>query len=135
MATTVYPVLCATDVGASAAFYREFFDFDVTFDSDWYVSLRHPDGAELAILDSTHPTIPEGYRERARGVLVNVEVDDVDAVAARLEAAGVTVVQELRDEAFGQRHVIVRDPGDVLVDVITEIEPSAEFLAAFGSTD
>ena len=64
-------------------------------------------------------------------MLVNLELDDVDAVAARLEAAGVPVVQALRSEPFGQRHVIVRDPGGVLVDVITEIEPSPEYLAAF----
>lgn len=133
MLRTSYPVLCADDVGASARFYREHFGFDVTFESDWYVSLRHPDaGSELAILDPTHESVPHGYGTTARGVLVNLELDDVDAVAARLDAAGVPVVQALRSEPFGQRHVIVRDPGGVLVDVITEIEPAPEFLAAFG---
>ena len=127
-----YPVLCADDVHASAAFYREHFGFQPTFESDWYVSLRHPDaGTELAVLDPSHESVPRGYGESARGVLVNLELDDVDAVAARLEAAGVPIVQPLRSEPFGQRHVIVRDPGGVLVDVITEIEPSPEFLAAF----
>lgn len=134
MLRTSYPVLCADDVAASARFYREHFGFDVAFETDWYVSLRHPDaGSELAILDPTHESVPEGYGTTARGVLVNLELDDVDAVAARLDAAGVPVVQALRSEPFGQRHVIVRDPGGVLVDVITEIEPSPEFLAAFGS--
>ena len=33
----------------------------------------------------------------------------------------------LRDEAFGQRHFILADPGGVLVDVIKPIPPSAEF--------
>lgn len=127
-----YPVLCADDVRASTAFYREHFGFEPTFESDWYVSLRHPDaGTELAVLDPCHESVPRGYGESARGVLVNLELDDVDAVAARLEAAGVPIVQPLRSEPFGQRHVIVRDPGGVLVDVITEIEPSPEFLAAF----
>ena len=127
-----YPVLCADDVRASAAFYREHFGFEPTFESDWYVSLRHPDaGTELAVLDPSHESIPRGYGQSARGVPVNLELDDVDAVAARLEAAGVPIVQPLRSEPFGQRHVIVRDPGGVLVDVITEIEPSPEFLAAF----
>ena len=133
MLRTSYPVLCAGDVAASARFYREHFGFDVAFETDWYVSLRHPDaGSELAILDPTHESVPEGYGTTARGVLVNLELDDVDAVAARLDAAGVPVVQALRSEPFGQRHVIVRDPGGVPVDVITEIEPSPEFLAACG---
>lgn len=133
MMRTSYPVLCSEDVAASARFYRDHFGFEPTFESDWYVSLRHPAaGSELAILDPAHESVPDGYGTPARGVLVNFELDDVDAVAERLEAAGVPVVQPLRSEAFGQRHVIVRDPGGVLVDVITEIEPSPEFLAAFG---
>ncbi|MGR0221069.1 VOC family protein [Agromyces sp. ZXT2-6] len=133
MLRTSYPVLCSDDVTASARFYREHFGFEPTFESDWYVSLRHPDaGSELAILDPGHESVPDGYGTPARGVLVNLELDDVDAAAERLETAGVHVVQPLRSEPFGQRHVIVRDPGGVLVDVITEIEPSPEFLAAFG---
>ena len=133
MLTGCYPVLCTADVSASARFYREHFGFATTFESDWYVSLRHPDGGhELALLDAGHESIPAGYGEAARGMLVNLEVDDVDALAARLDAAGVPTVQALRSEAFGQRHVIVRDPGGVLVDVITEIEPAPEFAAAFG---
>lgn len=132
MLRTSYPVLCSEDVTASARFYREHFGFETTFEADWYVSLRHPEaGSELAILDPAHHSVPEGYATVARGVLVNLELDDVDAVAERLDAAGVPVVQALRSEPFGQRHVIVRDPGGVLVDVITEIEPAPEFLEAF----
>lgn len=129
----LYPVLGTTDVAGSARFYREHFGFEPTFETDWYVSLRHPSPphAELALLDAAHETIPEGYRTPARGVLVNLEVDDVDAIAARLESAGVELVQPLRDETFGQRHLIVRDPGGVLVDVITEIPPAPEFADAF----
>lgn len=134
MLRSCYPVLGSTDVAASARFYRDHFGFENAFESDWYVSLRHPDGGhELALLDPAHESIPAGYGAEARGVLVNLEVDDVDALAARLETAGVPVVQALRSEPFGQRHVIVRDPGGVLVDVITEIEPSPEFAAAFGA--
>jgi catechol 2,3-dioxygenase-like lactoylglutathione lyase family enzyme len=133
MLRTSYPVLCSDEVDASARFYREHFGFEPTFESAWYVSLRHPEsGSELAILDPAHDSVPAGYGTPARGVLVNLELDDVDAVAERLDAAGVPVVQALRSEPFGQRHVIVRDPGGVLVDVITEIEPAPEFLAAFG---
>ncbi|MRG61257.1 glyoxalase [Agromyces sp. CFH 90414] len=132
MLNSSYAVLCTRDVASSAAFYREHFGFDTTFEADWYVSLRHPDaGHELALLDPEHSSVPAGYGEVARGVLVTFELDDVDAVAARLAEAGVPVVQGLRDEPFGQRHVIVRDPGGVLVDVITPIEPSPEFAAAY----
>ena len=133
--TSYYPVIMTGDVAATAAFYREHFGFVPLFESDWYVHLQRGQDASvtLAVLDGDHETIPEGFRGRAGGMLLNFEVDDVDAVYEALASAGVPIIQPLRDEAFGQRHVIVADPNGVLIDVITEIEPSQEFAANFVS--
>lgn len=130
-ATAVYPVLMSQDVAAAASFYRETLGFETTYESDWYVSLRL--GAfELAVLAHDHPTIPEGYRALPRGVLVNVEVDDVDAVHARLtDLPGPELVLPLRDEDFGQRHFIVAAPDGVLLDVIQPIPATAEYADAY----
>lgn len=129
--TAFYPVVTSADVPAAAAFYRDALGFATTYESDWYVSLRL--GAfELAILDHAHPTIPEGYRNPPRGVILNLEVDDVDAVHARLTGElGMTTALSLRDEDFGQRHVIVAAPDGVLLDVIQPIPPTAEFADAY----
>lgn len=129
--TSFYPVLMVDDVVAAAAFYREELGFETTFEADWYVSLR-VEGGELAILDHRHETIPAGFREPARGLLLNVEVADAAAQHARLVGErGLPERLPLRDEDFGQRHFIVEAPGGVLIDVIEPIEPSAEFAAAF----
>jgi len=85
----------------------------------------------LAVLQAGHETIPDPKAERASGLLINFEVEDVDAHHARLAAAGVPIVRSLRDEAWGQRHFIAADPNGVLIDVITPIAPSAEFAAAY----
>jgi hypothetical protein len=45
--------------------------------------------------------------------------------------AALDPVLPLRDEAFGQRHFIVRDPAGNLVDVIENIPPSEEFASAY----
>ncbi|MBO0608935.1 VOC family protein [Myceligenerans salitolerans] len=129
--TAVYPVLMSRDVAAAAAFYRTDLGFETTYDSDWYVSLRL--GAfELAILAHDHPTIPEGYGALPAGVIVNIEVDDVDAVHARLAGKpGLTPVLPLRDEDFGQRHFIVAAPDGVLLDIIQPIPATAEYAAAY----
>ncbi|ANY05893.1 VOC family protein [Pseudonocardia sp. HH130630-07] len=134
MLRSCYPVLATGDVRTARDFWTGPMGFDVVFDTDWYVSLRHGDH-ELAILDRDHPTIPESHRGRsAGGILVNLEVDDVDAEWRRLVVqGGLPVALGLRDEDFGQRHFIVAGPDGVLVDVITEIPPSAGFAAAFGA--
>lgn len=129
--TSFYPVLMVDDVATAARFYREELGFETTFEADWYVSLRS-EGGELALLDRTHPTIPEGFREPVRGLLLNVEVPDAAAEHARLVGdRGLPERLPLRDEAFGQRHFIVEAPGGVLIDVIEPIEPSPEFAAAY----
>jgi catechol 2,3-dioxygenase-like lactoylglutathione lyase family enzyme len=77
-------------------------------------------------------TIPEGYRTLPRGVVVNLEVDDVDEVHARLTGRdGLDPLLPLRDEDFGQRHFIVAAPDGVLLDVIQPIPPTAEFAEAY----
>lgn len=132
--TSLYPVLTSRDVSAATAFYRDVLDFQITYESDWYVSLRLGD-FELAILAYDHPTMPEGYRALPQGVLVNLEVDDVDALHDRLsKQPGLTVVRSLRDEDFGQRHFIVAAPDRVLLDIIQPIAPSAEFATAYLET-
>jgi catechol 2,3-dioxygenase-like lactoylglutathione lyase family enzyme len=59
-------------------------------------------------------------------------VPDAEEVDARLRAAGVRVVLPLRDEPFGQRHVMVADPNDVLVDVVQTIPADPDWLARQG---
>ncbi len=129
--TSFYPVLMVEDVGAAARFYRETLGCETTFEADWYVSLRF-DGGELAVLDGTHETIPDGFRTPVTGLLLNIEVEDAKAEHDRLVGAlGLTERLTLRDEAFGQRHFIVEAPGGVLLDVIEPIAPTGEFVHAY----
>ncbi|GAB3820901.1 VOC family protein [Tessaracoccus terricola] len=129
--TSFYPVLASADVASAAEFYRGRLGFETTYESSWYVSLRLG-SFELALLSHDHPTVPEGYRNLPTGVIVNLEVDDVDAMHERLvREAGLDTVLSLRSENFGQRHFIVAAPDGVLLDVIQPIEPTAEFAQAY----
>lgn len=132
--TSFYPVLMTGDVPTTAAFYRDAFGFETTFEADWYVSLRLGT-FELAILDHAHATIPPGYGAPARGLLLNLEVEDVDALHDRLVARQqLQPVLPLRDEDFGQRHFLLEGPDGVLIDVIQPIEPTEEFAAAYADS-
>lgn len=131
--TGSYPVLLVADVGQTAAFYQAHFGLEPVFASSWYVHLRatHTATVELAIMDYDHDTIPPAGRQKTTGLLLSLEVADAAAEYARL-APGVSILQELRDEPFGQRHFICADPNGVLLDVITPIEPDPDWLAAQG---
>ena len=121
------------DVAGTTAFYVEHFRFAPLFESDWYVHLQSAEDkrVNLGIVQGDHETIPEAGRGRAAGLLINFEVRDPDAVYERVVAAGLPILRTLRDEPFGQRHFITRDPNGVLIDVIKPIPPSEEFLAQY----
>ena len=133
--TQYYPVIMTGDVSGSARFYVEHFRFKALFEADWYVHLQSAEDARvnLGILQGDHGTVPAEGRGRAQGLLINFEVADVDAEYARARSAGLPIVLDLRDEPFGQRHFIARDPNGVLLDVITPIPPSAEFAADYAA--
>lgn len=131
MITSIYPVLMSDDVDGSATFFRELFDFETVFETDWYVSLRR-DRWELGIVAAEHETVPDPFRNAARGILLNIEVANVDAEYQRLVSTGrFAPVLDIRSEGFGQRHFIIAGPDRVLVDVISEIEPSVDYVDSF----
>ena len=133
--TSYYPVIQTADVAGTTRFYVRHFRFRAVFKADWYVHLQSSDDASvnLAVLVHDHETIPPEGRGTAGGVILNFEVEDVDAEYARAREAGLPMLKELTDEAFGQRHFITRDPNGVLIDVITPIPPSPEFARLFAA--
>ncbi|GAA1657663.1 VOC family protein [Actinoplanes couchii] len=134
MLTSSYPVLLTRDVATTASFYRDHFGFETTFEADWYVSLRR-DRWELAVLDCAHETIPATHRGSvAAGMLLNLEVDDVDALYRDLVTDGpLTPALDIRTEDFGQRHFIVPAPDGVLVDIITNTPPTEAYAHQYES--
>ena len=118
------PCLLVEDVPASARFHVEHFGSKLSQQDRPY---------ELAFVRADHDTVPKGYRgHRTQGLIIGLLVPDATAVAAQLRAAGVRVVLPLRDEPFGQRHVVVADQNDVLVDVVQPIPADPDWLARQG---
>jgi uncharacterized glyoxalase superfamily protein PhnB len=125
-----YPVIMTSEVSKTADFYCTHFDFEKAFDSDWYIHLisTNDKSVNLAILDGHHETVPAVARGQVSGVILNFEVENVDAEYERLSNAGLEMLLPIRDEAFGQRHFITQDPNGVLLDVIKVIPPTGEYV-------
>ncbi|MEP2704748.1 MAG: VOC family protein [Roseibium sp.] len=129
-----YPVLMTNEIAETVRFYQDNFKFKAMFEADWYVHLQseEDDSVNLAVLDQNHETIPEAKRgQGSRGLLLNFEVDDVDAIYEAAKQKGLPILLAIRDEEFGQRHFITQDPNGVMIDIIKPIPPSADFLKQF----
>lgn len=131
--TQYYPVIQTDNVAATKAFYVDHFRFSALFDADWYCHLQSSEDAavNLAILKADHETIPPMARGRVAGLILNFEVEEVDALFLRAQRAGLPILKPLTDEAFGQRHFITCDPNGVLIDVIKPIPPLGEFIEQY----
>lgn len=139
--TSIYPVLMCEELEPCARALCDCFELERAFENDWYISLYDPQEPKLqiALLQPGHPSIPESLRDqrRATGLLVNIEVRDVDAVWHRVKEHHdrgnhkIELLLDLRDEPWGQRHFIVRLADQIVLDVITPTTPSEEYMADY----
>ncbi|MFF2508344.1 VOC family protein [Streptomyces sp. NPDC058067] len=87
--------------------------FEEVMDMGWVTTLASPSNptAQVSFLthDETAPVIPD----------LSVEVEDVDAVYARVLESGAEIVHGLRDEEWGVRRFFVRDPEGRVVNVLS----------------
>ncbi|WP_094513825.1 VOC family protein [Synechococcus sp. MW101C3] len=111
--------ICADDLAACRDFYVQLLGFVVKYDSDWYVQLGAPGPLELefGIIKRTHDLVPKAYQTAPTGMYVTFVVLDVDEVYKKAQEMGVTVIQEPRNEFYGQRRFLVIDPAGCLIDV------------------
>ena len=123
--------MMVNDYPTSLAFWTGPMGFDVAFTrpAQKLACLVHPDGAQIMIYErdgdwETGPMQPPF----GRGMVVQVYVADVDAVAQAMIAAGVAFFVSPREKwrdwgncLGGQREFLVQDPDGYLVMVVQRI--------------
>jgi catechol 2,3-dioxygenase-like lactoylglutathione lyase family enzyme len=94
---------------------REFFvdllGFDVVMDLGWVVTVASPTNpsAQVTIIGNDDMAAPG----------ISVEVADVDAVHAAAVEQGFEIAYPLRDEEWGVRRFMLRDPSGTVVNVLS----------------
>jgi len=138
----LFPIVVTSKLGEARDFYVQHFGFRVVFEADWYVQIHGPRGdsappVELAFMVPHVESQPEPLHAAfsGAGVILTIEVEDANAVHSKLSEAGVLkdLVIGLRDEPWGQRHFLFRDPAGTLLDVVQSIPPSSEYTAAYSA--
>jgi uncharacterized glyoxalase superfamily protein PhnB len=135
---SLFPVIITPAVAAARDFYVQHLGFRVIFEADWYVQLHasRVDGGiplELAFMSPDLSCQPCPLRSafNGQGMIVTIEVNDVDVLYQKLQEAGCAMVIELQDEPWGQRLFLLRDPSGTLLDVVKQIPPASEYVLAY----
>ncbi len=51
MLNSFYPVILSNNIKETGNFIKKYFNFKETFVNDWYISLKHDNNFEIAIID------------------------------------------------------------------------------------
>lgn len=104
--------LYAPDVALAASFYRDLFGLEVLMDHGWLVTLGNAERMTVQLSVAS---------EGGSGTLVpdlSIEVDDLEAMLARVRDAGLPIEYGPVDEPWGVRRFYLRDPFGRLVNVL-----------------
>jgi catechol 2,3-dioxygenase-like lactoylglutathione lyase family enzyme len=92
-------------------FFVDLFGLEVAMDLGWVMTLADPGNPSVQI------SIMSGDDMSAPGISIGVE--DVDEVHAKAVARGLEIAYPLRDEEWGVRRFMLRDPNGTVVNVVS----------------
>lgn len=114
--------IIAKDMQETKAFYTRLFDFEVDYDSDWFIHLiSKQHSLELGIMKAGGDLAPEGAGYGAQGFYLTLVVNNVDEVFELAKAKDINVISGPADTFYGQRRLILTDPEGTVVDVSSPI--------------
>ena len=119
-----YVILFVADLERSVAFYRDVIGLPFKLHGDGYVEFA-TEGTRFGLYDRNRlgeltGQGPEPVPGGPGGEVVFL-VEDVDAEAERLRAAGVTILKGPVDRAWGHRTLHLEDPDGFVVELAEEI--------------
>jgi uncharacterized glyoxalase superfamily protein PhnB len=93
------------------AFFVELLGFEVAMDLGWVVTLASPTNAsaQVSIIGNDDMAAPG----------ISVGVADVDALHAKAVEQGFEIVYPIRDEDWGVRRFMLREPSGTVVNVVS----------------
>jgi catechol 2,3-dioxygenase-like lactoylglutathione lyase family enzyme len=105
------PNISSDQSAETKEFFVDLLGFEVAMDLDWVVTLTSPSNptAQVNIISSGDPAAPG----------ISVEVEDVDAVHAKAVEMGLEIDYPIRDEDWGVRRFMLREPSGTTVNIVS----------------
>jgi catechol 2,3-dioxygenase-like lactoylglutathione lyase family enzyme len=113
MVSRAVPNIKADWPAESRDFFVDLLGFEVAMDMGWVVTVASPanPAVQVTIVGNDDPAAPG----------ISVEVSDVDAVHARAVEQGFEIAYALRDEEWGVRRFMLREPSGTVVNVLSHL--------------
>src|SRR4051794_12139 len=111
MISRAVPNITSDKPAQTREFFVDLLGFEVAMDLGWVMTVASPanPSAQVNIISNDDPSAPG----------ISVGVDDVDAVHARAVEQGVEIAYALRDEEWGVRRFMLREPSGTTVNIVS----------------
>lgn len=115
--------ICSDQLIETKNFYTKLFDFNVDYDSDWFVHLISKDKKfELGIIERSNEIVPVEFQNSPQGFYITFVVESADDLLAIAESENFKIVSKPMDTVYGQRRLLLKDPNGTLVDISSPIK-------------
>lgn len=120
--TRLLPNICTHKMEETREFYRELLGFVVGFEHEgWYIQMASPEKPELqiGIMRLDHEFTPQPFQRPAQGVIISVQVEDIESTYAAVKARSFELAQDICVEEFGMKRFMVADPNGLLINMFS----------------
>lgn len=109
----IVPNLEVADPTKAKAFYGDLLGLKLVMDHGWIMTFASSEkmAPQVSFMSEGGSGTPVPQ--------ISIEVDDVDAVYARVTSAGYEIVHDLTDEPWGVRRFFARDPFGTIVNILS----------------
>lgn len=122
-----YSVYITKDLKASKEFYVRWLDFEIIFESTWFVYFLSKGDHKIsfALIDEQHPSTPPSYGSfDGRGSFLTLQVKDAMQVYNKLKSLNAPITYHLKKEDWGQIRFGLIDPNGLYIDIVQQVEPT-----------
>ena len=111
MKKMIVPLFCTAQLDLTKAFYQKHLGFSVSVELPGYAELEQGEGGpRLAFMA---PGEGKWQPASGQGLFYCFQVEDADALHARLIEEGVTIVEVPEDKPWGERAFVAADPNGI----------------------
>ena len=123
----MYPGYITENLAETRDFFIDKLGFTPIFESEWFALLAL-DGNQIGLMKPEQAGQAPVFRKPygGNGAWLTFDVPQVDVVSERARAAGLTIIVDIRDEPWGERHFSVVAPGGLALDFVTYKGPVAQ---------
>jgi predicted enzyme related to lactoylglutathione lyase len=126
---SIVPIVTTKLMRETRAFYVDLLGMQLSYEHEHYLGVRAgaTGSPELGFM-LPDPDAPDVFN--GKGITFAFRVENADKEHARLKRAGAAILREPKDEPWGARAFIVRDPNGVTLYVSHPIPAAVEFQAS-----